>query len=65
MLSAGSEPRANALVNIKTTPDPFSFPYWSQGRELLLLVLTHNVIILWRQQKRFSMEHARPLFVTG
>jgi hypothetical protein len=35
--------------------------YWSRCRELLLLVVTHNVMILFCFI-RFSTEHARPLF---
>jgi hypothetical protein len=38
--------------------------YWSQCRELLLLVLTHNVMILRGQQERFSTEQS-PLVFPG
>ena len=34
--------------------------YWSQGREMLLLAITHNIMILWRATliQRFSTEHS-------
>src|SRR2546422_2180700 len=51
----------NSMIKRRIAAHVAARTYWSQCRELMLLIITHNtMILLWAC--RFSTEHSRPLF---